>query len=101
MARGTSKLSVTEIGKRAARLAGWVVKKGSLHRELTFESFAQAFGFMTSVAIVAQAMDHHPDWSNSYRRVTIELKSHDINALSERDFDLAEQINELAAPLLG
>ncbi len=101
MERGTSRLSAREIDKRIRRLDGWKLKRGRLHRELKFSTFAHAFGFMTSVAIVAQAMDHHPDWSNSYRRVTIDLISHDVEGLSARDFDLAEQINAVAAPLLG
>ncbi len=100
MALGTRRLSEKEIGKRTAHLSGWKLKKGRLHRDLIFGTFAHAFGFMTSVAIIAQAMDHHPDWSNSYRRVTIDLISHDIDGLSERDFDLAEQISALAAPIL-
>lgn len=82
------------------KLAGWTLRRGRLHRELKFASFAQAFGFMTSVALVAQAMDHHPDWSNSYRLVTIDLMSHDVDGLSSRDFELARQISALAGEIV-
>ncbi len=100
MARRSGRLSEEEARRRVLQLAGWKIRRGRLHRELKFATFAQAFGFMTSVAIVAQAMDHHPDWSNSYRRVTIDLMSHDIDGLSLRDFELAKEIDALAGRVL-
>lgn len=84
-----------EIARRLELLPGWELRDGALHRELRFPTFAEAFGFMASVAIVAQELDHHPDWSNSYDRVTVRLSSHDVRGISERDFTLAGRMNLL------
>lgn len=91
------RLAGDEVEQRLASLRGWRVRDGRLHRELEFPTFAAAFGFMSSVAIEAQALDHHPDWSNSYTRVTIELISHDVGGLTDRDFRLAARIDALLA----
>lgn len=74
---------------------GWEVVDGKLHRELTFADFSEAFAFMTRVALAAEKADHHPDWSNSWNRVTIDLVSHDADGLTARDTTLAETINAL------
>ena len=66
-------------------------------REFKFKNFAQAFGFMTSVALVAEKLNHHPDWSNSYNTVTIRLTSHDAGAVTDKDFELARRINNIEA----
>ncbi len=75
---------------------GWEVVDGKLHRELTFADFTEAFAFMTRVALKAEKADHHPDWSNSWNTVTIDLVSHDADGLTEKDTALAEAINEIA-----
>ena len=67
-------------------------------RTFRFSSFAEAFGWMASVAIVADKLDHHPEWSNVYSRVDVELTTHDAKGLSERDFELARVMDELAGP---
>ena len=90
------KLSDAEIARRAKELGEWRIVGGKLHRELVFESFVDAFGFMSSVALVAERMNHHPDWSNGYNRVVIDLTSHDVKGLSQRDFDLAKAIDAIA-----
>ena len=74
---------------------GWRHEDNALRREFTFENFAEAFAFMTSVADMAEAADHHPDWSNSYNTVAIALTSHDKGRVTQRDSSLAEQINSL------
>ncbi len=74
---------------------GWEARDGGLHRELEFADFSQAFAFMTRVARLAEKLDHHPDWSNSWNRVTIDLTSHDVGGLTARDIRLAEGINQL------
>jgi 4a-hydroxytetrahydrobiopterin dehydratase len=74
---------------------GWEVLDGCLHRELTFANFSEAFAFMTRVALLAEKRDHHPDWSNSWNKVTIDLVSHDQGGLTDRDTGLAEAINKL------
>lgn len=73
--------------------SGWELVDGRLHRELTFPDFAAAFAFMTRVAAEAERLDHHPDWSNSWNRVTIDLVSHDAGTLTARDLALATAIN--------
>ena len=74
---------------------GWQVVDGKLHRELSFADFSEAFAFMTRVALAAEKADHHPDWSNSWNTVTIDLVSHDADGLTERDTALAEAISAL------
>jgi 4a-hydroxytetrahydrobiopterin dehydratase len=66
-----------------------------LARDWQFTDFVQAFGFVTQVALLAQAMDHHPDWSQSYNRVSMRLSSHDAGGVTQRDVDLALRINAL------
>lgn len=75
---------------------GWELVDARLHRRFRFASFVEAFGFMASVALVAESMDHHPDWSNSYNEVVVDLWSHDVGAVTERDVRLARRIGELA-----
>jgi 4a-hydroxytetrahydrobiopterin dehydratase len=89
-------LSEEQIQTRLAEVPSWRVVEGKLHRELAFADFVSAFGFMTKVALVAERMDHHPEWSNVYGRVVIDLTTHDCKALSERDFALARAIDALA-----
>jgi 4a-hydroxytetrahydrobiopterin dehydratase len=91
MARG-ERLGPEEVAARLQDLMGWEVVGDRLRKEFEFASFAAAFSFMTQVALAAESMDHHPDWSNSYRRVTIELSSHDVGGISARDFRLATAI---------
>ena len=74
---------------------GWRHENNALRREFTFTNFAEAFAFMTSIAVMAEAADHHPDWSNSYNTVAIALTSHDKGCVTQRDSSLAEQINTL------
>ncbi len=68
---------------------------GGIRRRFTFTNFAQAFAFMTHVAILAEKADHHPEWFNVYSRVDILLTTHDAGGLSQRDIDLAKQIDEI------
>jgi 4a-hydroxytetrahydrobiopterin dehydratase len=75
---------------------GWDVVDGRLHREFTFADFSEAFAFMARVALAAEKANHHPDWSNSWNKVTIDLVSHDAGGLTDRDRDLATKINDLA-----
>ena len=75
---------------------GWQIIDGRLNREFVFDGFVAAFGFMSSVALVAEKMDHHPDWSNSWNKVVVDLVSHDAGAITDRDVQLASRMNELA-----
>ena len=74
---------------------GWELVAGKLHRELRFRDFVEAFGFMSRVALLAERANHHPEWSNVYRTVVIDLVSHDAGGVTERDVALAEAINGL------
>lgn len=76
---------------------GWIEKDNSLYRKFEFSNFAEAFAFMTRVAAVAEQQNHHPDWSNSWNIVEISLCSHDKGAITQRDHDLADAIDELLA----
>ncbi len=80
-----------------ARFPQWTHEpsRDAITRHFAFDDFAQAFGFMASVAIIAEKMDHHPEWSNVYNRVNVLLTTHDANGLSERDAKLAEAIEAL------
>ncbi len=80
-----------------ARFPEWTHEptRDAITRQFKFADFAQAFGFMASVAIIAEKMDHHPEWSNVYNRVDILLTTHDADGLSERDAKLAEAIEAL------
>lgn len=93
---GELTLTTAEIDEALARLDGWHVVDGKLHRELRFGSFVRAFGFMASVALVAESMNHHPEWQNVYDRVIIDLTTHDAGGISRRDIALAERIDQLA-----
>ena len=74
---------------------GWTQDGDTLHRELAFADFSEAFGFMTRVALLAEKRNHHPDWTNSWNKVTIDLTTHDAGGLTENDVGLAESINAL------
>ena len=91
----TPKLSPDEVRDRLQTLEHWSLQDGKLHREIAFDDFIQAFGFMARVALVAETMAHHPDWSNVYNRVTIDLTTHDAGGISQKDFDLATKIDHL------
>jgi 4a-hydroxytetrahydrobiopterin dehydratase len=84
-----------EAEARLRNLPGWVVEGQDLTREFKFKDFVQAFAFMAQAALVAEKMNHHPDWSNSYNRVTVRLTSHEAGGLTSADFDLAEHMQEI------
>lgn len=89
------KLPLAEVEQRLPSLTGWSVNNDMLYRCFEFNNFVEAFGFMTKVAIVAQAMDHHPEWFNVYKKVEIHLTTHEASGISERDFSLADKIDKL------
>jgi 4a-hydroxytetrahydrobiopterin dehydratase len=89
------KLTDPEIAAAVTRLPGWSVANGKLHREFAFDDFAAAFAFMTRVAVLAEDRDHHPDWSNVYNRVTIDLHTHDAGGITEKDCELASAIERV------
>ena len=78
-------------------LSGWSVVNAKLRREFKFGDFVSAFGFMTRSALVAEKMDHHPEWFNVYNRVEVDLTTHDAGGITTLDLALARAMNELAA----
>jgi 4a-hydroxytetrahydrobiopterin dehydratase len=84
-----------QIREALADLPAWSHQNGRLVRELEFPDFIRAFGFMSSVALIAQSMDHHPDWTNVYNRLHIELHTHDAGGITVRDLELARRIEAL------
>lgn len=76
-----------------ATLDGWNRHGDRLRAELTFADFAEALGFMVRVGVVAERMNHHPEWTNVYNRVTVELTTHDAGGITGQDLALAELIN--------
>ena len=88
-------LTSGEIEQLEQQLPGWSLVDGKLHRELVFSDFNAAFGFMTRVALIAEAMGHHPEWCNVWNRVAIDLTTHDTGGLSNLDQQLAQRINAL------
>ena len=93
------KLDDATINSRLARLSKWKLANGKLHREYKFKDFVEAFGFMSSVALVAESMNHHPDWFNVWATVKVDLNTHDAGGITELDFTLAEKMEALAARL--
>jgi 4a-hydroxytetrahydrobiopterin dehydratase len=88
-------LSDAEVTERLSQVSAWKREGDKIRRDFKFDNFVSAFGFMTKVALLAEKADHHPEWSNVYNRVSIELTTHDASGLSQRDFDLAKQIDKL------
>ena len=96
MAKRPAKLSEGEIEERLAKLAGWERRGDRIARRFDFPDFVSAFGWMSSVALVAERMNHHPEWSNVYGRVEVELTTHDASGLTELDFELAGAMDRSA-----
>jgi 4a-hydroxytetrahydrobiopterin dehydratase len=90
------KLSDHRIAERLALAPHWrhAAERGAIVREFVFANFAQAFSFMTQVALAAEKFDHHPEWANVYNRVSVTWSTHDAGGLTERDFELAARTDE-------
>jgi 4a-hydroxytetrahydrobiopterin dehydratase len=93
----TPKLDADEVARRLTELAGWTGRDGTLHREYRFADFVGAFGFMASVALVAERMNHHPEWFNVWSTVRVDLATHDAGGITAKDFALAAEMDRLAA----
>jgi 4a-hydroxytetrahydrobiopterin dehydratase len=89
------KLAEAEIQEHLVGVRGWSVVNGKLHRTFACKDFVAAFGNMTRVALVAEAMNHHPEWSNVWNKVTVDLTTHSVSGISNLDFELAAKINEI------
>ena len=94
----TTRLSDTEIATALEGLAGWSREGDKLFRELRFPDFVTAFAFMAGAALVAERMNHHPEWFNVYGTVRIHLATHDAPGITRKDIELARAMNALAPP---
>ena len=94
-----TKLDAAARAAALTKLAGWshVADREAITKTFTFKDFSQAFGWMTRVAMVAEKLDHHPEWSNVYRTVDVTLATHDVSGVTSLDITLAEAMNRLAA----
>jgi 4a-hydroxytetrahydrobiopterin dehydratase len=97
MAKPNTVLTPAAIEQQLAALPGWSMRDDKLYRRCVFADFVAAFGFMTRVALLAEAANHHPDWSNVYNCVEIYLITHAAGGITQRDFDLAKRITGLLA----
>ncbi|MDB4840728.1 4a-hydroxytetrahydrobiopterin dehydratase [Nitrosopumilus sp.] len=89
------RLSETEITEELKKIEGWTIKDNKLHKEFQFDSFNQAFGFMTRAAMEIEKMNHHPEWFNVYNRITVDLTTHDAGGITNNDINLARILNSL------
>lgn len=94
------KLTDQQLAEVLAALPGWTVEQGKLHRDYRFPDFIHAFGFMATAATYIQAKDHHPEWSNVWNRVTVDLVTHDAGGITGKDVDLASFLEKVAQRLL-
>ncbi len=90
-----TKLTPEELEAACAGLKSWSVVNGKLRKMFIFNDFVQAWGFMTRVALIAEKMDHHPEWCNSYGSVKVDLMTHDVAGISALDICLAEHMDAL------
>ncbi len=98
MGRRTERLDEAQLAPHLAALPDWRFRDergGVIGREFVFEDFAQAFAFMTELALFAEKHDHHPEWFNVYRRVRIDLTTHDVNGVSSKDLAFAQAADRL------
>lgn len=96
---GVERLTKEECAAALAELPEWRLREDglALERQFKFRDFGAAFAFMTRVALIAEKRDHHPEWSNSYNRVTITLTTHEAGGLTQRDVKMARAIDRIAA----
>ena len=93
-------MTADQVQKACGGLPGWSCSTGTLHKELKFRDFDEAFGFMTRVALVAEKRDHHPDWSNSWNKVTIDIVNHSAGGVTKQCVDLAISVEAIAREMV-
>jgi 4a-hydroxytetrahydrobiopterin dehydratase len=86
----------SEIQQALAELESWTVENDKLHREYKFGDFVAAFGFMAQAALLAERANHHPEWFNVYNKVVVDLSTHEAGGITQRDFDLAREMEQIA-----
>ncbi len=93
------KLAGPQLDSALSGLPDWRIIEGKLHREYRFPDFIHAFGFMSTAALAIEKMNHHPEWSNVYNRVTVDLTTHDAGGITSQDIDLAKLLDATAKKL--
>lgn len=96
-----NKLTQDEIVAELSKINGWRLRKESIEKTFTFKNFKQAFSAMTQIAFEAETLNHHPEWTNVYNRLTINLSTHDAGGLTLKDFELAQKIEEAMSCFAG
>jgi 4a-hydroxytetrahydrobiopterin dehydratase len=91
-----SRLTQTDLEANLAQLTNWTIVEGKLHRQFKFRDFVEAFGFMSSMALVSERLGHHPEWFNVYNRVTVDLVTHDAGGITRLDIEWATISNQLS-----
>ena len=94
------RLTDNELRTALDALPGWSVISGKLHRHYKFSDFVHAFGFMATSALAIETMAHHPEWSNVYNRVTVDLETHDSEGITAKDTALAAVLDSIAVRML-
>jgi 4a-hydroxytetrahydrobiopterin dehydratase len=89
-------LAEPEVRDRLASLPSWTASGDRIRRRFLFHDFSEAFGWMTRVALAAEKLDHHPEWTNVYSKVDVELSTHDAGGLTDLDFELAREMDRLS-----
>ena len=84
-----------EIQEFIVNYDSWSIENNKLHREYIFNNFIEAFGFMTKVALIAESNNHHPEWFNVYKKVVIDLTTHESKGITKLDFELAQKIEQI------
>lgn len=92
-----SKLTENQINDKLKALDGWEYSENALHTTIEFTDFKDCFAVMTRIAFEAEKLNHHPDWSNVYNKLSITLTTHDAGGLTEKDFQLAQIIDDLVS----
>ena len=93
------KATQAEIREALAELGSWSLENGKLHREYRFRDFVQAFGFMSQGALLAERAAHHPEWFNVYNRVVVDLTTHEAQGITQKDLDLAREMEQIAGQM--
>ncbi len=88
-------LSIEEIKSKLSSFPNWKYEDNFIVRELIFKNFSENFAFMTRVAMIAESLNHHPDWSGGYKNLTIKLSTHDAGGVSEKDFEFAGKVEKM------
>lgn len=89
------KYAHAEIIAKLNALPGWRLEDDFITKTFVFKDFSEAFGFLGRVALISEAIAHHPDWSGVYNKVTIKLNTHDVGGITDRDFDFAQRVEQL------